>query len=364
MEIKLYDRDLTMVTLIDDLTAKIQGLKFSTRLSGGFHTCTFRIKADLPEAWEWISNFVFYRLKITDIKKTLWEGRIEDIELTAGHAGATAYGYYANLTDVPYATAYNDVASVVIKAVLTANCVQISADQSNIDATDTTITSAADSGYLDIYPNELFEKLLAFSDSTNSKWYFAIWEDRIPYLKKRDVTNLNWVVNLGDLARFRLKHRGGDLWNSVYAVYDDEGIARTADAEDITSQSKYNLTREYVIPDLGTVTAAAVQAARDGWLEDHKDIFPKLEEITLGDTIYDTNGIPYPSSWVRAGEVIRIRDLVPVTSDLDAIARDALRTFFIVETNYDADRKQNKIVIDTESTDIDAILARKLDLKT
>lgn len=364
MEIKLYEKDPTTSVLVDNLTTKVQGLKFSTRLSGGFHTCSFRLKADLPEAWDWITKFVFYRVKITDLTKTLWEGRIEDIELTAGHAGATAYGYYANLTDVPYKTAYNAVASVVIKAVLTANCVQISSDQSNIDATDTTITSAADSSYLDIYPIELFEKLLDFSDSTSGKWYFAIWEDRIPYLKKRDDTSLDWQVNLGDLARFRLKHRGGDMWNSVYAVYEDGGLARTADAEDTNSQAKYDLTREYVIPDLGTVAATAAQNARDGWLEDHKDIFPKLEEITLGDTVYDTNGVPFPSSWVRAGEVIRIRDLVPVTSDLDAVARDALRTFFIVETNYDADRRQNRIVVDTESTDLDAILARKLDLKT
>lgn len=364
MEIKLYDNDLAAdpAILIDNLTTKVQGLKFSTRLSGGFHTCTFRIKADLPEAWDWISNFVFYRVKITDVNKTLWEGRIEDIELTAGHAGATAYGYYANLTDVPYNTAYNDVASVVIKAVLTANCAQISSDQSNINATDTTITSAADSSYLDIYPDKLFEKLLTFSDSTNGKWYFSIWEDRIPYLKKRDASSLDWQVNLGDLARFRLKHRGGDLWNSVYVIYEDGGIARTADAVDTNSQAKYGLTREYVIPDLGTVVAGAAQNARDGWLEDHKDIFPKLEEITLGDTVFDANGVSYPSSWVRAGEVIRIRDLVPVTSDLDVVERDALRTFFIVETNYNADNRQNRIVVDTESTDLDAILARNLSL--
>lgn len=360
MEIKLYNTDLSSPIFVDDLTPKVQGLQFSTRLPGGFHTCSFRIKADLPEAWDWISKYVFYRILITDNKKTLFEGRIEDIELSAGTAGATAYGYYSNLTDVPYKTAYNAVASVVIKAVLTANCVQISSDQTNIDATDTTITSAADATYLDIYPEELFEKLLAFSDSTSGRWYFAIWEDRIPYLKKRDASTLNWKVNLSDLARFRLKHRGGDMWNSVYAVYEDGGLQRTADANDDPSQAKYNLTRQYVIPDLKTVVAAAAQNARDGWLDDHKDIWPKLEEISLSDTVYDTNGVPFPSSWVRAGDVIRIRDLVPVTSDLDAVERDALRTFYITETNYNADTRQNRLVIDTESTDIDAILARQL----
>ncbi|KKL80418.1 hypothetical protein LCGC14_2005000, partial [marine sediment metagenome] len=249
-----------------------------------------------------------------------------------------------------------------IKAVLTAACAQISSDQSNIDATaGPNIPSGAGDSYLDIYPKQIVEKLLAFSDTANNaRWYFAIWEDRIPYLKKRDASTLNWKVNLSDLARFRLKHRGGDMWNSVYAVYEDGGLQRTADANDDPSQAKYNLTRQYVIPDLKTVVAAAAQNARDGWLDDHKDIWPKLEEISLSDTVYDTNGVPFPSSWVRAGDVIRIRDLVPVTSDLDAVERDALRTFYITETNYNADTRQNRLVIDTESTDIDAILARQL----
>ncbi len=362
MDIKLYDRNLTTPNLIDNLTDKVQGLTFSTRLPGGYHICSFNLKADLPKAWEWVTRNMFYRIVISDVKKTLFEGRIEEPEATEGIAGATAYGYYANLTDVPYRTAYNAFASVVIKAALTAACVQISADQSKIDATDIAITSVADASYLDIYPLQLFEKLLDFSDSTAGKWDFAIWEDRVPYLTKRSVSSVDWLVNLGDLAQFKLKHRGGDLWNSAYAVYDAAGLVRTADADDADSQAKYELTRQYVVPDLGTVAAAAAQGSRDGWLEDHKQIWPKLETIVLGGTVYDSNGVPFPSSWVRAGEVIRIRDLVPASGDLDAVTRDSLRTFFITETNYNVDTRQNSISVDTESSGLDAILARNLDI--
>jgi len=361
MEIKLYNRSLATPTFIEDITNKVQMLKFSTKLSGGFNNCTFRMLADLPEAWDWLTNKVFYRLLITDNKKTLFEGRIEDLELTSGSCGATAYGYYANLSDIPYTTAYNDVASVVIKAVLTACCAQISADQSNIDATDITIDSAADASYLDIYPQQLIEKLLAFSDSTKGKWYFAIWEDRVPYLKKRDASSVDWTVNLRDLARLRLSHRVGNLWNSCYATYQAGGaLTRTATVDDTTSQAKYGLTRRYVVPDLGTVAAAAAQANRDGWMDDHKDIWPRLEEIVLGNRVFDTNGIPHPSSWVRAGEVLRIRDLVPTSADAGAVTRDALRTFYILETEYDINTATNRIVVDTESANLDAILARKL----
>ena len=357
MEIKLYDRNLAAPTFMDDLTDKVQGLRFSTRLHGGFHTCSFTLKVDLPQAWEYLTDKVYYRLVITDNAKTLWEGRLEDIGLSAGRVEVTAYGYYANLSDFPYRTAYNAFASVVIKAVLTAACTQINADQSNIDATDVAITSGAGAEYLDIYPQELVEKLLIFSDTTSLKWYFAIWEDRIPWLKARDVTALDWRVNLYDFTGFKLKYRPSDLWNSCYALY---GGLRTADADDTDSQNKYDLKRQYVVPDLGTVTAAAAQSARDGWLADHKELWPKLTDMVLGGYTYDTNGRKYNSSWIRAGDVLRVVDLVPASVDASTVTRDALRTYFIVETDYDADSNTMLVVPDTEFTGLTAELARKI----
>jgi len=90
------------------------------------------------------------------------------------------------------------------------------------------------------------------------------------------------------------------------------------------------------------------------------EIFPKLEEIVLSGTVYNSNGVPFPSSWVRAGEVIRIRDLVPASATLDSVTRDALRTFYIIETSYSADSNTNRLVVDTENASLEAILAREL----
>lgn len=362
MEIKLYDNNLSSPTFQEDLTDKIQGLQFSTKLPGGFELCSFTLKADLPEAWEWLTKKVFYRLVISDGEKILWEGRIQDLELLAGHAGATAYGYWASLNDGKYKTAYNANADAVIKAILTAQCPSISSDQSHIDATGgPAISSAAGTKYLDQSPRILVEMLAAFGDTAGNQWYFAIWEDRTAYFFKRDASSIDWLVTLGDLAKFKLKHRAGDLWNKAYALYTSGGtLTRTADAENTLSQSKYNLMRYYCIPNLGEVAAAAAQAARDTWLAEHKDIWPSLEEFVLGDTVYDTNKVPYPSSWVRAGDVIRVLDLVPGSAELDAVVRDALRTFYILGTEYELETGQNRLVVDTESKDLDAILARSL----
>ena len=359
MEIKLYNRDLATPELVEDLTYQVERLRFSTKYHGGYNICSFRLKKDLPHAWEWITDKMFYRLVITDVTKTLWEGRVEDIGLSIGEVVVTAYGYFANLSDIPYYTAYNANADVIIKAVLTANCAQISADQTNIAATDIAIDSAAADSYLDIYPQAIVEKVLAFSDSTFGKWYFGIWEDRVPYLIKRDDSTVNWRVSLADFTKFNLKHRAGNLWNAAYTVYRIAGVlSRTADADDTTSQTHYGLERKKVIPDLGEVAAGSAQAARDAWVQDNKDIWPRLTDMVLGDTIYDTNGKAFPSSWLRAGEVLSVIDLVPSTSDLDTVARDALRTYYIIETEYDMDRAEMRITPDKESTRLDTLLAK------
>ena len=363
IDIKIYDKDLSSPTLVDVITQKVQGLKFTTKLNGGFYICSFRLLADIPAAWEWITKRVFYRLLITDGPQTLWEGRLEDLTLTEGGVSVVAYGYYANLSDIPYKTAFNATADTVIKAVLTANCAQISSDQSNIDGTGgPAIDSNADPGYLDVYPKEIVEKLLAFSDTTdNAKWYFAIWEDRIPYMFARSLSTLKWRVDLKDFAMFLLKHRGAALWNAVYSVYTSAGsLTRTSTSTDADSVAKYGLTRTKVISQLGSVSAAAAQSRRTGWLNDHKEVFPRLENMKLGTTVYDANGVPTPSSWVRAGDVLRVRDLVPATGDVDTITRDALRTYYLVKTTYDMDAGTMRIVPDTEPSGLAEVLGRNL----
>ena len=180
MDIKLFDDDVVSPTLIDNLTDKVEGLKYSTKLHGGYHIASFEVNVKLSKAWEWITKRNYYRLVIADVKKILFEGRLQDITITASGIEATFYGYYSSLNDAVEITAYNDTADVVIKAALTAHSPDISSTQTNIDAPDITIVSTADSTYLDIKIKVLVEKLLAFGDSSDNPWYFAIWEDRVP----------------------------------------------------------------------------------------------------------------------------------------------------------------------------------------
>lgn len=367
IELRVYNRNLSSPTLDMDLTRSYEGLKFSTRLNGGFWTCSFRPKADLEEAWEWFRRKMFYRVIIADGAKTLFEGRIENLGLTQGKVEVGASGYYANLGDIPYSTAYNDDADVVIKAVLTAACTQISSDQTHIEATGgPAIDSAADASYLDIYPNQIVEKLLAFGDDTNNKrWHLAIWENRVPWLAAKSVSSVDWNVSLGDFQRFRLRYKGADLWNSGYAVYDAGGLTRTATANNTISQGKYgdgtnDIIRRKVVPNLGTVVAAAAESARDTWLTEHAEIYPSLEDMQLGPHIYDARGVRWPSYYLRAGQVLRVRDLLPSASEFDSVTQNQVNTFYILETEYDVDRGTMRIVPDNESPRLDKLLARKV----
>ncbi len=372
MEVTLFNRNLTTPVREAALTKRVQGMRFSTRLPGGFGICKFRLLDDYWRAYQFMTGKQLYRLVVTDynadptVKRVLFEGRIEDISLDYGAIEVTAYGYMVNLGDRPYRTAYNDTADAVMKAMLTALCSQINSDQSNIDATDITITSGADASYLDETPIAIMGKLLDFSDSTGAKWDWAIWEDRKAYLKKRSPTAVDWYVSLKDFNRFRLSHRVGDLWTRSYGLYQAGGsLTRTADYTDATTESKYGdgtngFVREYPVPDMGAVAATAAEAARTAWVEAHKLVKPAFDDAVLGAWVYDAKGVRYPSSWVRAGQVLKVKDLVPATESLDAVALDAVKTFFIVETEYDAERRENRLVFDTESGSLDAVLARKV----
>jgi len=358
LQIILYKRDFTTVEEV--LTDQVENLSFSTKLHGGFGMASFTLGRNWLDSFIWLQNRQFYHLEIKDGVKTLFEGRLQTIKPHAGLLYIEAFGYWSSLKDQVENTAYNANADVVIDAALAAHAPAINADRTNIAATGgPAITSAANESYLDISVQSLIAKLLNFGSAAGDQWHFAVWEDRIPYMAAKSITTMDWNIRLGDLTDFKLRHSTEDLWNSVYAIYSIAGaLNRTATVSDATSLASYGVTRLYAIPNLGDVVVAAANAARDTFLARFKDIHPVLSPFLVGDKVYDANGIPFPSSWIRAGQVIRVTDLVPATGDLDAVTSDSLRTFYIVGTNYDANRRENSLTVDSPSKNLDAVIAR------
>jgi hypothetical protein len=361
--ITLYDNNLVTPVEIANLQEEVQGLTFSTKLPGGYALCSFSLKESIGMMQEWTFKRFLSRIVIRsgNDDKTLFEGRLEDPEMSLDKETLTFYGYYSSLKDDIYTTAYNDTSDAVIKAVLTAKCPQISGDQSHIDALDTARNSADGEAYLDITPQEIATYLLDMSDTTKNKFYIAIWEDRKCWVFDRDDSAVNWYVSLEDIKSINLSPRISDLWNSCYAIYRVSGVlTRTDVASDTTSIAKCGITRTYAIPDLGEVSLAEAEGVRDAWIEEHKDIYSSSTSIVLGDLVYDSKGLASPSSFVRAGEVIQIIDLLPATSDLTNVRRNGLNTFYIMETQFNLDDYTNTLTLDNESQSLEAILAREL----
>jgi len=324
--------------------------------------CQFTLSVTPAEGWEWHTQRPFYRLTIEDGTKKVYEGRLEDtiLNLTRGTIDLRFYGYYANLTDVAWQTTKNQLWSTTLTDILTDNCLQISTDQSNITATDITVNIEATDHTVNNYPIHIFNHLIAFGDSSDNTYDFAIWEDRIPFLTTRTVTSLDWLVNISDFAQFKIARRLRDMWNSGYGVYGAND-SQTATVTDADSIARFGLTRHHVTMTVGKGAAqAAAEAARDTFLEEHKDLYSQGDNVILGPITTDSNGIPCPSSWVRAGDVLRVRDLVPPSSALDSVTRDQERTYFILETQYDAVLHTNKLHLDRHSLTLDSILARNL----
>ncbi len=361
IQLQVFNRNLVSPTLERIFAPnEYENLRFSTRLPGGFYRCSFDLRMDLLKAWEWVIGKDFYRVLITDGAQTLWEGRIEDKELTPGRVSITAYGYYANLGDIPYEIAYNDLWSTVLGTVITARALQISTQ--HFTASDRTANSAAGVDWQDLTPMEMIEKFLPLSSSDNAQWDFAVWENRHAWLTKRNPTALNYTCRLADFRTFRLKYTGKDLTTAVYARYQAGGaLTRTAWAENVTSQAKYGLNRGYAIPDMGTVAAQEAQTARDAWLAKHQELWPAFSSSpVLGKWIQDTKGIRTPSSWVRAGKVIRILDLVPASGLLSSVSLNRQQTFYVVETEYDCATEQLTLTFDRDAKTLAALLAKRI----
>ena len=349
LSVLLFDGP-TSETVLEDLTSQARGLRFSTALHGGFRTCRILLGVDVGRAWaSWLTDRVGFRLAVLEGTRLIWEGRKEDVTLTERGIEASFHGYWANLGDSPHLDygssppariTYNasEHADDVFKDVLAKLPASlISADQSNIDRPDLVVADAADPLTFDANETgqEAVITVASWSDSQNDPWYAAIWDGRRPYLKRRDLASVTWRTSLSQLRegwRFRLSF--GDYASDVYADYLSGGASTlTSLAADQQSRDVYG-RRVRAVRIGREVPAAAAEQARDTVLEDAKR--PRqFGAFAIQGLVLDSNRAASPLWRVRAGDVIRIDDLVPASADLDGVTLDGLRTFHIIESEYD-----------------------------
>ena len=360
-----------------DLSGPYSTLQFSTGLHGGFKLLRLTVPMPLGEIWEYLNRHLpgrhFFHIEIVEAHTIVWEGRILDIGFQmSGNRfllDLTAAGYVNSLRDQYYDaadasntdwTSGSHSADDVIKELLTKECPDISSDQSNIAATTHDIGGLVltDRAYpLDI----ITSKIAPLSDTSNQVWHFAVWENQTAYWSPRSLDQVDVIVTLASLSQLRLTQSAMHLRNAVQPV-----VGATEGTADDDDDSLVLYPRRELLLKLPTgVSATVANAARDTAIAERKQ--PRQStSFTINGPVYSTEAAPglpvdgaiaeIPKWRVRAGKVIRIQDLVPQGAATTAF--DDLRTFHIVETNYDAVSDTLRIQPDRPANTLSAILAR------
>ncbi|HEU4541764.1 MAG TPA: hypothetical protein VFR23_11620 [Jiangellaceae bacterium] len=129
---------------------------------------------------------------------------------------------------------------------------------------------------------------------------------------------------------------------------DDEGVVREADLD--------------LGDNAGTLSNA--QRAGDEFLAQHASP-PAAGTLTIARPIYDLAYGRMVQPWeIKAGELIRIRDVMPRSAALTATGRDGISVFRIASKEYNTDTASARLDLDTQSLSTAKALAELAKLKT
>ena len=364
-------------SLLDDFTDNFTGLNFSTALHGGFKQCNMRVPMELERIWLYferdrLAGRHFSHLEVLQENTVVWEGRVMQVGFDPSGANLalelSAAGYWSSLRDQLYDSA--DAGNTnwasgshsvddIIKEMLTNSCPDINSDQTNIDDPNLDVggITLTDRDYPQ---NIIIDKLPMTSDGTD-QWHFSIWDNRKPYFKQRVATTLHWTTFTSELgAGSTISQSAYELRNSILPV--KSGAEGTAAADD--DRRATVPLREAKLEIQAGVPTAAQNEERDRSLAERKRP-QQNQKFNLTGRVWSTKNsgafIGTPLWNVRAGEVIRIADLVPYSVSTPEF--DRLRTFFINETEYDAIANTLRIVPDRPSTDLIKILIRSIQME-
>ncbi len=241
--------------------------------------------------------------------------------------------YYVRCTDVRVTTSGSTIYADEIAAALATYVNGINSAQ--LSASSALISSPAidlhDEVYEDDLPSDILDRLARLGDNSTpvALYEVGVWDKQLVSFQKRGQAARQWYV---DISELELERTIDALCNSAYATYQEAAgrMLRTAIGTDADSVARYGLTRRRVVH---TDTTSSTQAGihRDAALQDGKDPHPRIR-IDF-DALYDASGTRWPLWSARAWDTCTIRNLPPTLST----AIDRIRTFRIIESEYDAD---------------------------
>jgi hypothetical protein len=388
IRVLIFDADLSSPTLLDDVTTLVSGLRITTAVHGGFKTCDFNLALSVGDSWAYLHEVLntaqfgrkgrhFNRVVVSETiggsdANVVWEGRIMTAELRIQPdflgLAITALGYWSACRDQYYSASDGSrtnwasggphTVDDIIKEMLTEECPSISSDHTNIDANSRDVVGIVLTSRR--YPMEIIlSDLATVSDSDDSTWYFMVWEGRTPFWKKKTISNPKWLVWLaGERAGIQsltLRQDATNMRNAITPVDSGtEGTTQT-NASSLTQYPRRELL--LTVPsgsNANTEIDAADRAA------DERGAPQQTQSFVVDGTVFEvpvSGALHESGKWrVRAGDVIRVQDLIPDTAPTAFL--DGLRTFFITRTEYAFDTGILRIQPDTFSRSLVGLLPR------
>ena len=384
LTVNLWD-STSKTNLIAEWTAPYQRLTFSTALHGGFRDCDLVIPMSLEEAWlslnrEHLPGYHFYLLQVLEGPLVVWEGRVMRCAVVsnAGFQGlhVKAFGYWSSLRDQYYddedGTSTNWASTHggsddVIRDMVPTEAPDISSSTAEIDANTNDLVGITELHTRDYPQNHIIKTLAPTADTGEIPWYAAVWEDRIFHWHERAVATVDWFTRRSEMS-YRLEQDATHLRNAILPVKaGTEGTVSTN-----TDSLALYPRRELKITVPAGVSSTVENDMRDTVLATRA--FPRQSEsFEIRGQVWSARAarhlvaidgarVEMSKYWLRAGDVLRVDDFVPGT--ISTTTLDALRTFYVLETTYNATTDTLVVVPDRPSGDLATLLSRRIQIES
>jgi len=320
-----------------------------------------------------ISNVIASTLTLSDDDELTAEPAGDDVTIySVGWNGTSPTGKTPSSYIIQLSYNYKTT-SDCIKEALTTDVPSMSSNQANIDETNTVIgfyeTPYEEGG---MYPAEFIEKMASMSDSSNNQWNYWIASNNyyngrpqkpIAYFKAQTNDNTyDWNIESTSVSDDEIASREMfELRNHIKVIFrnmDDEDLLDITSAASNADSIATYWQREAVVSG-GDNTTETAEYYRDLYLNDYKDPVLGLPIELRSATIDDSHGRPYPL-WapIKYNKAyFRQMSLFPEYG-VTSFNRDGIFTGQAMSMEYSYRDNSLRIVIDTESNELAAVIAR------
>lgn len=248
--------------------------------------------------------------------------------------------YYVDVTDVSVMGGGSSIATPIVVAgaigqVSAQNPGQISSSMVLVTASET-VTDAVYQ-YADV--QDILAECAALGDGSNGPVEYGVWDDRTVFFNAAGTNARTWYT---DESGFEIERGFEDVWNSIRSMYTDSfgNIVGSAVAEDSLSLAHWGIYRARRF-DSGASRLNAANDHASTTIQRTAAIVPSARGALR--SVFDVNGISFPLSSVRAGDILAIRSL-EYGDSVDTINR-----FVISRTRYAAVVGSESLTIELQS---------------